>query len=1126
MRPALRLPLAILLVVLLGASAAEAQNITGTLRGTVRDQTAAALPGVSVTASNEATNLKRTVMTNATGTYAIPLLPPGRYSLRVELQGFKHENLGGIVLQIDGQIVVNVTMQLGSLGEEIDVTAEASLTNVIDASIGDVMENKRIVELPLNGRNFQQLAVLAAGTSIGQEGGTQDFFGTAGGSVGFVVNGGRDDQNNFSIDGIGAIDHYFNSATITPSVDAIQEFKVQQTTYSAESGMFGAAQVNLTTKSGTNAIHGSAYEFHRNDAFDAKNFFDLQDRNKPRFRQNNFGFSLGGPLRQNRTFFFVSYEGLRLRKDETVRSALFTAAERQGIFQGRLNDPDPGSPFPFVYDAATNTTRIPPQRFGPVARNMIPRFFPVPTFPNQTGLNNVSVAERTEDRDQIIVRVDHEISQKHRLFARYIWARADQSFPFGDNILTFDPPPPPGFPTPVTDDSQNGAVGLTSQISSNLLNELRVGFNYYDGKRGAGNQVNFAREVLGLNVDIAARDQGYPAFHLATISQFGDSDVFNPLFRTNKTFQVTDNMVWTKGRHSLKYGFDVRFVGFDTVSNFFTRGFPNFDTFPVTGNFRADFLIDRPFAIVRLKGDTEGHFNTNLWGVYINDEWRVTPRLSVSAGVRYEVFPAIKERDNRLAAYDAATQSIIVAGSQLPPEVTAQNGFARQYNALLGFFGLPPLSFVTSDSLGLGRAITKTDWGNVAPRVGFSYQLREEGKTTLRGGFGIFNALRDWSGSSDSRNLVPFTAQIVLVDLARFGVPIPPITYADMYNTIGNVPALGGIGPTVDMPIGYFMQYTTSVEHELAKNWVLSVSYIGTKGKNLNRLGTSNQEVIAPNAVPGVLLGARPDPRLGFLIQEKSGADSTYNGGVLRIEKRFSGGLGFVASYTLSKSTDTVSSARENGGAPTREQDAYDLEGERGPSNFDTRHRFSGSFTWDLPFGPGRKWGSDAQGFWGGLIGHWQLGGILTFQSGQAFTPQYPGGADPGNRFPRPSQDRDANLSSGDRDPQHWFDTAPFLAPPPIPGTTGAFPGNAGRNSLIGPDVRSVDLSLLKMIGIGRTNLQLRIESFNLFNHPNFNLPDRVFVPGADRRNANPNFGVITSARSPRVIQLGLKWLF
>lgn len=1120
---------------------------TSTLTGSVTDPSGAIVVGARVVAKNPATNLVRETTTNAQGTYRIDLLPIGTYSLTVESAGFRRQVLTNIGLDIGQVARFDVKMAVGQTSEQVEVSSEAPLVNTSDSTIGNIVENRTIIDMPLNGRNFQQLALLTAGTVSGQQGSTQEYFASASGNLGFVVSGGRDDQNNFLVDGINVIDHYFNTLTLTPSIDAIQEFKVLQNSYSTEYGMFGSGQVNISTKSGENKIHGSAYEFLRNDVFDAKNFFDLPGK-KPGFRQNNFGGSLGGAVKKDQAFYFLSYEGLRVRQGQTVLSHLPTADQRQGIFDQPLFDPNPGDPNPFTYapfgctpptsqftvslSNCTQTT-IPLARIGPMANVILNGFFPVPNLlPNTDALNNVSVGKRLEDRDQVVGRMDYRFSDKETMFARYIWARSDQSLPFGKNILTFDPPPPPGFATPVEDRSQNFGFGLTSVLRNNLVNELRLGWNYYYGKRTASNtNINIPTDILGLSgPDIPVVDRGFPAFTVSGLSQFGDSDVFNPLFRKNNVFQASDNLAWNKGKHSLKFGGDIRFVAFDTLSNFFTRGFPNFNVFPISGNFIADFLLDRPFAIVRLKGDTSGHFRTHLYGAYFNDEYRISPRFTVTYGLRYEVFPPIYETRNRLALYDAATKSIVVAGSQLPADATDPNGFTAQYDGLLSFFGLPNVNFVTGSSRGLGRSLTKTDFGRVAPRLGISWDVTGKGQTVVRAAYGIFNALRDWSGSSDSRNMLPFGAQIVLVDLARLGVPVAPMSYADMYNTIGNVPSLGGIGPSIHQPIGYTQQWTLNLQHQLTKDLALEAAYIGTTGVNLNRLSTTNQEHITG---PPAILGTRDDPRFGFFIQEKSGVSSSYNSGFVRVTKRTSHGLSVNGSYTFAKSIDTVSSARENGGAPTREQDAFCLKCERALSNFDVRHRLVSNFTWDLPFGHGGRWFAADNGAASKLAEGWQVGGIFTFQSGQPFTPQFPGGTGAGNRFPRPNVNGSGNFNSGKRSPSEWFNTGAYYEPVFVTSTDAA-PGNAGRNSLAGPGFADVDFILQKMTRLGeRADLQFRAEFFNIINHPNFKLPNRVFIPDptcdpstTQCGNVNPDFGKITEAQLPRVIQFGLKLSF
>lgn len=1108
-----------LIAVAYGGPDVLAQRTTANIEGTVTDPKGDVVVGAKVTARNVATNLERSVVTNESGSYSLPFLPIGTYDLTIEAPGFQTEVRRGITLQIEQTARLNIELRVGAPTETVEVTAAPPLTDTATPTIGDVIENRRIVELPLNGRNFIQLSLLAPNTVPQNEGGNGGFDTASSGNVGFVVNGGRNDQNAYLIDGIQAQDHYFNTVTITPSIEAIQEFRVLQNSYSTEYGTYASGQVVIATKSGTNSIHGSAFHFLRNDKLDAKNFFDLPNRPIPAFRQNNFGGSIGGPFVKDRTFFFFTYEGLRVRKEETVLSALLTAEERQGLFRDPVRNPATGQNFPTVTVGGRTFYQVP---IAPIARTIIDRFFPVPNLrPNERGLNHVSVSPRIEDRDQVVVRVDHRFTAQNTFFGRYIWGRGDQSLPFADNILTFDPPPPPGFATPIEDDSQNLALGLTTVFTDRVVNELRLGWNFYDGKRTASNtDVNFAR-LNGVNQEIAVRDRGFPAFTVPTLSQFGDSDVFNPLFRKNNEYQISDSLAWTRGNHTLKFGADYRHVRFDTLSNFFTRGFPQFGSgfLSVTGDARADFLLDRPFAIVKLQGDTTGNFRTNLFGVFFHDEYRATRRLTLNYGLRYEVFPPIYEINNRLAVFDQFTGEIVLAGDTLPPEVNGR--FVTEYNTLLRALGLPPVKFVTAKSRGLGRSVTRTDFRNYAPRLGLSYDVYGTGKTVLRAAYGIYNALRDWSASSDSRNLLPYTVQLVLLDFARFGAPLPPLRYADAYGPVSdphNIP-ISGISPQIDMPIGYVQNYTLNIQQQLTPNMVLEIAYVGSTGINLNRLTTGNPE--------NIVTGVRPVPNFSFYIQEASGATSTYHSGFVRMERRFSRGLAFVGSYTYAKAIDTVSSAREEGGAPTREQDARCLRCERGRSNWDVRHRFVASFLYDLPFGPGRAWAGDAKGAAAKIIGGWQIGGIVSLNTGQPLTPQHPLGATAGFRFPRPDVVGNPNLPASRRDPARWFDTTVFRAPPVSPQSGQALPGSAGRNIIDGPGFQQVDFTIQKLTNITETvGIQFRAEFFNLFNHPNFNLPDRVFIPGPDGRNINPNFGVITTAKNSRQIQFGLKLIF
>ncbi|MEM4412682.1 MAG: TonB-dependent receptor [Candidatus Caldarchaeum sp.] len=1104
----------VLAIALAFGTVALGQKTTANIEGIVTDPQGSAISGAKVTARNMETNLERSTFTNERGIYAIQFLPIGTYELTIEAQGFQPEVRRNIVLRIDQTLRLDVELRVGAVTETVTITAAPPLTDTTTTTVGEIIENRRIVELPLNGRNFMQLALLSPNVAPQEQGGNGGFDTASTGNVGFIASGARNDQNNYLIDGIPAIDHYFNVPTVTPSIEAIQEFRVLQASYSTEAGMFGGGQVYILTKSGTNEFHGSLFEFVRNDKFDAKNFFDLPDRPIPAFRQNNFGGSFGGPIIKDRTFFFFTYEGLRIRKEETTLSALFTENERRGLFENPVINPETGRPFPTVTVGGKTFYQVP---IAPIARTIIDRFFPVPNLrPSERGLNHVSVAKRIEDRDQIVARLDHQFGPRQQFFARYIWARGDQSLPFGDNILTFDPPPPPGFPTPIEDDTQHLAIGLTSTVTNSVINELRLGWSFYDGKRLAANQdVNFAR-LNGVNQEIARRDRGFPAFTVPGLSQFGDSDVFNPLFRKNNEYVIRNNLVWTKGRHILKFGGDYHHVRFDTLSNFFTRGFVSFASpVSVTGDPRADFLLDRPASIVKLQGDTTGNFRTNLFGVFFHDEYRATSRLTLNYGLRYEVFPPIYEINNRLAVFDQFTGEIILAGDRLPPEINGR--LVTEYNTLLRNLGLPPVRFVTSQSRGLGRSVTKTDFRNLAPRFGLVWDVFGTSRTVLRAGYGIYNALRDWSASSDSRNLLPFTAQLVLIDFARFGLPLPPLRYADAYGPLSdphNIP-ISGISPQVDLPIGYVQSYTLNVQQQLTPNMMVEIAYVGSTGINLNRLTTGNPADFRT--------GARPVPNFSFYIMEASGATSTYHGGYVRMERRLSQGLLLVASYTLAKAIDTVSSAREEGGAPTREQDPRCLRCERGRANFDVRHRFVGSFLYELPFG------RSARGGFGKLSEGWQIGGIITLHSGQPLTPQHPTGSPPGFRFPRPDVRGNPNLPPGQRRPHRWFDTSVFTAPPGFltPAGFEALPGTAGRNIIDGPGFAQIDAILQKTTKVSEdVSLQFRMEVFNLFNHPNFNLPDRVFIPGPDGRNVNPNFGVITTAKNSRQIQFGLKLIF
>jgi len=1122
------------LVLWAAAGTLAAQSWNSQLEGLVFDPTGAAIPEASVLLRNTATGQVRQTHSDANGFYTFPLLPPGTYDLEAAKPGFAQKALDGLALHVGEVSRVDIRLELARQTLDVRVEAQPPLVETASPALGDEIANARVTALPLNGRQFSQLALLAAGASPPYPNGASQQFNTPALGLGFSVEGQRSERNNFALDGVTLMEPFAYSLTVNPSVDAIREFRVVETSYSAEQGITSGAQVEIASRSGTNRLSGTAYEFLRNSVLDAKNFFDAASQPIPPYRQNQFGGSFGGPLRRDRTFFFTNYEGLRIRQSITNTTLLPPLALRNGNFSG-IN-PLSGKPFPAIIDPQTGQAfqgnLIPPSRIDPVSRAILAKV-PLPNMPLAPPgeNNNLNLGRRRVSSDQFLARLDHQLTPRHQLFGRFLLFNSEQLFPFVPNSFAQNPSAPPGFGTWKDDTGRNLALGLTSAFRPTLLNDWRFGYAFYSGTKEAQNIHSNFLEPLGITRAPGATNHGIPAINVPGYADMGDSDIFQPQIRKNHTFQFTDNLVWVKGRHTWKFGGDFRRYRLFYLVEDFGQGIFSYtlacqEIHPLdpqtecpsggasgtaSGTAFSDFLLGRPFLSYAQAGNSGGNDRVDYFGAYFADEFHATRRLTLSYGLREEFYSPATNADGRGSILDPsnATRFIVRNDFGQAPALLA-NPFVQTLQAHYG------LSFITSQQGQLPGSLILPDWAGWAPRFGFAYDLTGRGTSSLRGGLGVFNSLGELDYAAETRLSAPITEFLFGLDLCRFYGPgacgqsyaPPPLSYQLAY-VLGNQPP-AAISSPPNIRNGYVYEWSLSLDQELSPHLVFSAGYVGSDGRKLPRRAVQNQGV--PN-LPDARRGYHPQPGSNQFVRATD-VNSNYNALILRLERRFSGGLNLVAGYTYGNSIDTASGLDGTNQA----QDNYNLKAERGLSDFDVRQRFVFSSTWQLPFGAGRRWaqhGASARAF-----GQWQLGNILTLQTGQPMTAILPTALSgtQSNGTDRPDQVGNPNLAAGQRSPNRWFNTAAFQAPPVFFDAQGAFsiPGSEGRNTITGPGLAVWDLSLQRQLPLTeRLNLVFRTDAFNLTNHPNFDRPGLIL--------GTSNFAKISSAENSRQIQFSLR---
>ncbi len=1052
-----------------------AQNYRGAVRGRVTDARGASIPKAQVKLIEQETNEARSVNTDESGDFTISLLRPGSYRLEVEREGFRKSS-APLIVRVNQEARVDVTLEVAAAtGPPIIVTDAASPLKYESASLGAVIDNRQVTGLPLDGRNFLELSLLTPGAAPAAQGSA----GSVRGDFAFTVNGSREDANNFLLDGVYNVDPKLNTFGVKPPVDAIREFEVLTSAYDASFGRSAGAQINIVLKSGTNAFHGTAYEFLRNQVFDARNFFAPVDQPDPRYQRNQFGFSFGGPIVKDRTFFFGDYEGTRFREGVTRLANVPTARERVGDFSQSLLAPPliPGTQIPFPGG------QIPQAFLNPIGLN-IAALYPLPNR-DVPGLNFASSPIQRDRNDLFDARIDHAHSAATQFSARYSFTDRTLFEPFSGVTQVFVP----GYGNNVLRRGQNVMLGGTHVFSPSLINDARVAYNRVSNQvliENPGVSVN--RQVGLPELSANPRDFGLSFIRVTGFSPLGH-EFNNPQNSVTNVYQILDTATYSRGAQLLKFGFNFQYAQQNAFRDVQSRGLLTFpsqvsirlpDGTPavipfITGNSLANLLLGLPLVTGGARLDNHQHLRTESYNLFANDSVRLTPRLTLSLGLRYEYNSPPVDTEDRANIYDPATGRLVRVGTN-----------------------------------GVPRAGYESDKNNFAPRVALAWALGNEGETVIRAGYGVYY---DQSPLAPGEGLY-FNAPFFDFRF-YFQLPQAPLTIFNPFpfNAPSQSPP-SAFAFDRELRTAYTQHWNLSLQRQLGGNLVAELAYVGSKGVKLLAARDINQPQASPQQ-PNL----RPNPLFDEITQQEGSASSIYHSFQARLQQRLAFGLGLLGAYTYGKSIDNASGIFSSAGDPNYPQNSYNLRGERGRSGFDVRHRFSLSYSYDLPFGKGKSLLSNS-GLATTLLTGWQTYGVITLQTGRPFTVALLPELDNSNTGvsnlgflgnDRPNLTGQAKLNNPT--PERWFNTAAFVIPP-----FGSF-GNSGRNILDGPGYQNVNFSLVKNTMIKEAaTIQFRTEFFNLFNHPNFGLPDN-FV-------GSPSFGRLISADSPRRVQFGLKLLF
>lgn len=1086
-------PLGLAVLACLMPTSLGAQAVSGTILGLVKDSSGAALPGATVTLVQTETGLTRTLLTDSKGEYTAPSLPTGNYSVSAEMSGFKKVSLSNVRLGVDQKVRMDMTLDVGQMTEVITIQAETPLVQTSSSDLSVTVEGRTIESLPLNGRNFVNLTRTIPGVVRGNPGANIDGAGSLAwrASASFSANGQRPRDNNYLLDGVDNNETWLQTVVIFPSVDALDEFKLQTSTYSAEFGHSMGGVVNLQIKSGRNEFHGSAFEFLRNDALDANNWFNNRaGRRKPKFSQHQFGGTLGGPIIKGKTFFFADYQGMRIDQGQSYLSTVPSEKMRAGDFSEisrPIYDPLTGQPFP--------GNVIPQSRWDPAAANVLKDLIPAPntagTRNAATGqaINNYLINPATLRQDnQFDLKIDQALSDSNRFFVRYSFSKTHRlqpaTLPHGDAGFTFGA-------GDGNIKAHSFAFNDTHTFNPRWLNEVRVGYSYIaflNSSIDYGANLANAVGIPGVNLNQVTSAMTQIQFEQGGSRHLG-ANGNQPLITNLGNLQIFDNVTHIRGRHTFKAGGSVTFRSREVLNAdnivgqfFFSQNQTSNCAGKATG---CTVNASTGFDVASFLLGTARRKNRSLfsdkpylekrpeWAAYVQDDFRVTPKLTLNLGLRWDVFVPWVEKNNLQSNYDPSTGMFVVASDD-----------------------------AVINGVHVGRYLQTYAKDDVGPRFGFAYDVSGNGRTTIRGGLGVF---WNWGvgGTSSSKATNPPFLQTTDLSASAGGSNLtlssglPPPPAVD--------PTLRPGGSTRSaFDINYrdqkALNWNLNVQKQLGRDYMVELAYVGTRGRNYTIKTNQNQ---APPTL-GVTNADinRPAVKLGSPALRDVGAVTSlgtldYHALLFKAMKRFSNGFSALVSYTYGKALDLAS---DNDGGVTL-TNIFDPNYDRGVASYDVKHTFVASFIYELPFARTHP------------LGGWQINGIAFARSGIPVSITQTGqmtsiGLGSGQaQQPRPNIV--GNLVPADQSIDHWFDATALQRPA---DTTATF-GNLARNYGRGPGIFNVDVSLVKNTKFGAVSSELRLEAFNVFNHPQFGQPNGQL--------GNSAFGTITASANPQCVTCG-----